>query len=100
MTTETTAPVQITQVLPPRDVLSLADFELLGFETRAKLRRFLTAHHVPVVVDGKTLRFTRADILAGLARGARPLASRKAPAKKPEPSAFGTLSPRLQLKAG
>lgn len=67
--------VQITQVLPPRDALSLDDHELLGFAKREHLRRFLLAHHVPVVADGKNLRFQRADFLAGMDRGKRVLAT-------------------------
>lgn len=92
MSTETTAPVQITQVLPPRDAYALADHEALGFAKREQLRRFLLAHHVPVVVDGHELRFTRADFLAGMARGARLLAL--APrAKRPSTAAANAVAP-------
>lgn len=89
MTTETTAPVQITQVLPPRDAYSLADHEALGFAKREMLRRFLVSHHVPVVVDGKELRFTRADFLGAMLRGARVLPPKKrAGSLPPEPSSL------------
>lgn len=89
--------IKVVRHEAPRDALSLADHALLGFEKREQLRRFLGAHHVPVVADGKTLRFTRADFLAAMARGARVLPAR---AKRPAANddALAALPAHLRAK--
>lgn len=97
----TTESIQITQVLPPRDMLSLADYKELGFASRAQLRRWLVSHHVPVDPDGNTLRFSRDALLAGLARGSRVLPTKqKTRAPKPVDDELAAAMPRGWKAAG
>lgn len=49
MSNDPTAPIQITQVLPPRDTYSLDDHLVLGFAKREQLRAFLTKHRIDVL---------------------------------------------------